>query len=564
MALGPGALSLLLQPTHVNNPASGQGIFRAAEQMENKKQNAWYRGQREQELDFQKRQHDFEVGKFAYGVQDKKRLEEMSVYDEFLEAEALQDPQKMLAAWNKARARGVTAPNYEEKINQLFKAQDTKGEGTAPETSPAAETAAPAPQKPPSGGIKGPLVGESIGDGWEVLETPPEAMEEEPRPAQWLTNEMEARGEIPVQPMPGWERSPFTGEVLPPLPQGSITTQSGPPPGIGGPPGLRGGLPQSPAPQQPQAPPGATVVYGSDGRPLGTVDPETAMARSRERVRAGLSPLMENARTPEEKRAAAIAMDSGQRLVGSMTVDKVIQNAQARYDAELGRDTAKTVARGGKEAGGAPAAGSGAGSFTEDTGLESQDYRINQAAKSIAEGLKQAYNTRALNQAASAYRAMVANAKANTGPQNLAAVKHMLQITENGRLSNQDLEMALASGGRLNALHGQLMAWTAEGRLPPGYLKSVQAYGKVLEAIELEKRAEIYEEGLASIMGNRLFASLAPEDQEWWANWVAGYASNTMRMVKQKPLRKKGKKGETADAPPADGDAEADAIMGGD
>lgn len=564
MALGPGALQLLLQPTHVNNPASGQGIHRAAELVERKRNSAWEQQQAGREFEHEKQKHDFEVGKFVHGVQDKKRLEEMSVYDELLEAEASQDPQKMLAALNKARARGVTAPGYEEKINNLYKSDGGKGQATEPEKSPEAPAATP----PPKGGIKGPIVGENIGDGWEVVETPPEAMAEggpPPRPAQWLTNEMEARGEISVQPQPGWERSPFTGEMLPPLPQESITTQAGPPPaGIAGPQGLRGGLPQGPASQQPPAPPGATVVYGSDGRPLGTVDPETATARSRERVRAALSPLMENARTPEEQRAAAIAMDSGQRLVGTMTVDKIVENAQQRYDAELGRDTAKTVARGGKEAGGAPAAGSGAGSYTEDTGLENQDFRINDSARQIAEGLKRAYNTKALNEAVSANAAMVANAGANTGVQNLAAVKHMLQITENGRLSNQDLEMALASGGKLNQLHAQLMAWTAEGRLPPGYLKSVQAYGKVLQAIELEKRAEIYEEGLASIRANRLFASLSPEDQEWWAQWVAGYASNTMRRVKQKPLRKKGKKGEQTEAPAGDADAEADALMGGD
>lgn len=565
MALGPGALSLLLQPTHVNNPARGDGVFRAADQLEQQRQNQWYRGQREQETAEQRRQfdvsHGLEQKKFDYLGQEKRRTEEMSVYDELLEAEASQDPQKMLAALNKARARGVTAPGYEEKINELFKSGGEKGEATQPEETP---TAQPKPEAPTKGGIRGPIVGESIGDGWEVVETPPEATGEPERPAQWLTNEMEARGEIPVQPMPGWERSPFTGEMLPPLPQESVTTQNGMSPQggpwndgvqrgpvgpiepipnhvggpqqptpipnhIGGPPGLRGGLPQGPAPQQAPAPSGATVVYGSDGKPLGTVDPETAMARSRERVRAALSPLTEQARTPEEKRAAAIAMDSGQRLVGSMTVDKIIQNAQERYDAELGRDTAKTVARGGKAAGAGEVAAGAPPDKTmyERAGRSPEEIRAiaaigNYVHTKIIQKAQQVHNTKELQRVAGTARAVAAKVNKEGGFAQRQSIRDILRMTEGARQTDADLNYALRGDGALGQLHLKLNEYIASGTLPHNFKQQISDYATLLDAHnrDRQKKAAAYAREFA-MQDTGLRDMVGEEDLAHWAEQAA-------------------------------------------
>lgn len=502
MALGPGALSLLLQPTHVNNPARGDGVFQAARIQEEKQQNQWYRGQREQETAEQRRQfdvsHGFEQKKFDYLGQEKRRLEKAAAWDELLDADASQDPQKMLAAWQKARAKGINVPGYEEHLNNLFgekKPAGTPAAAPADKKDAALSAELDKVQSDALEGIQGPFgsdigknVGQGIGDGWEVVETPPEARTAEP-------------------PM---ERSPFTGQMAPPAE-------------LGPPQGLAGGLHSAPQPQQP---PGALVAYDEEtGQAIGTVSPETAIARSRARLREALSPLVENARTPEEQRAAAIAMDTGQRGVGTMPVDKLIASAQERYDAELGRDTAKTVARGGKAAGtGEVAAGAPPDkTMYERAGRSPEEIRANIAIGNyvhtkLIQPAQRIHKTQERIRLVGLVRSLAAKAGSSSGLAQRQAIREVIRESEGARQTDADLNYILNAPGAIARLHMKLNEWVAGGTIPHNFKQQLLDYATLLSAWNRTKQEEARDYIYEQIMKDpTLRDSVTEEDAYRWA-----------------------------------------------
>jgi len=539
MALGPGAIGNLTQyiPYRAANP--GESFLRGVESREREQQNQWYRSQKEKEYDRgiieEDRNFALKTAEFASAEQraaEAQRLRKAAAYDELLEAGRGNDPTRLRSAIYAAQAVGIGVDGAEDKLRELESGQSDQQPGppgqeqpgTKKPMSPEDQAISSELDKVRGDALKGlgdqtPQPGESIGDGWEVVETPPEAKTEAPAPAQWLTNEMEARGEIPVQPGPGMGMglSPFTGLAPSPGEQ-ALPPQSMPQAGVGG----LGGLSPAPAPQKPRG----MVAYDMDtGEPLGAIDHERGSARAAEKVGYVFDALGSNARNDKEKRAAAIAKDTAIRMLGQpgVTIEEAIAEGHKRYDHETGNDTAKSVARGGKEEESIPT-GTYGGGFSQGTEIGQRELQLHDRAERMGKDMSGLHSVKNVNTAAAIGSQLLSQLKSGNSVSQNEVITHLIKMTQGAKSTDADRQFFLSSSGKLDQYELMFRRWAASGSLPPDFRKNIEAYVGLLQAHNLELKAAVYEKAYNRAMETVIFSGLPPELQEQFARQVANAA----------------------------------------
>ncbi len=585
MALGPGAIGNLTQyiPYRAANP--GESFLRGVESREREQQEQWYRGQKEKEYDrgVIEGDRDFALEAAAFESAEKRhaeaqRLRKAAAYDELLEASRGNDPTRLRSAIYAAQAVGIGVDGAEDKLRELESGQGAQQPAAPGQGQLGAEKPMTPEEKALSGeldqvkadamkglgGTETPQPGESIGDGWEVVETPPEAKAEAPAPAQWLTDEMEARGEIPVQPGPGMGLgmglSPFTGQAPSPGEQ-ALPPPGTPQVGIGG----LGGLSPAPAPQ-----PRGMIAYDMDtGEPLGPIDHERGSARAAEKVGYVFDALGSNARNDKEKRAAAIAKDTAIRMLGQpgVTIEEAIAEGHKRYDHETGNDTAKSVARGGKEEEGIPTGAYGGG-FTEGTGIGPRELQLHDRAERMGKDMSGLHSVKNVNGALGIGGQLLSQLKSGNSVSQNEVITHLIKMTQGAKSTDADRQFFLSSSGKLDQYELMFRRWAASGSLPPDFRKNIEAYVGLLQAHNLELKAAVYEKAYNRAMETVIFSGLPPELQEQFARQVANAAvgeggggrlrgEKTRERIKGREKDEKGKKSSRAE----ELDAEADKLL---
>jgi hypothetical protein len=367
---------------------------------------------------------------------------------------------------------------------------------------------------------------------------------------------MEARGEIPVQPGPGMGMglSPFTGQASSPGEQ-TLPLPGLPQAGIGG----LGGLSPAPTPQ----PRGMVIVDADTGEELGTLDYDSASARAAARVGTVFDPLIANQRNGNEQRAAAIAKDTALRMLGQpgITVEEAIKEGHRRYDQEMGNETAKSVARGGKDLedqtyGGVSYEKGGRTPEQVRTSKSVADYvhmRIIQKAQNL-------YSTKELVNASAAASSIAAKMTDSNSVSQRGGIRDVIVMTEGKRGTDKDLNYALSGAGKLAQLHMELKSWTDGGDVPQQLKSKFQAYAHLLTALTKKQQAKAmrYAEELVYDDPGLYDFGLSPEDKAYWARQAKrGVAGQAIGLSPRGKAEKE--KGEAAVAEEEGGDADTEA-----
>jgi len=276
---------------------------------------------------------------------------------------------------------------------------------------------------------------------------------------------------------------------------------------------LPGGPPQAPTPQ-----PAATKPAPGPQSPPGppTPDPYVLRKGNTELLRLGapgvdqdaasnyFKGLLDEARSPEEKRAARIAQHTAQLVTQKEGIDKGREAGDRRYQFELNR-LRKGGVGGGTGGGSAPNFGG--------TGMSKQELAVDE--KDAAEyhkqhtELSQRYKLPELGTLDHSLAAVEAAGREKNGTAQLAAVTKALRGMGNvGAMSDKDLDRIMNSSGVWNNLKN-IINRAASGELPPELVtQTVEMAKQQRAAIREHRKAAAAEfEGILNedpfIHGNR-------------------------------------------------------------
>lgn len=644
MALGPGALSLLTQPTHIRNPARGTGMLEYTRQRDQRQKDAWYQQQREKEFeqqsDINERRFGLEEERFEYGKSETIRKEQAAAFDRLQEAIRSKNPDIVSAAVEDAARYGISVPGYQRPQGPVQEAPPQQEERPGPEAPKAAgekPAKATAPWEPPPQGTEpeasapaGKLTEEqarvvsralepsgegaaelgedgsylpvvSDGKGGTVALRPedfqdsPEewaqlmalAQKEAPSPQKtasgvppWLTNELEARGDISYgraqenrqladqmpQAPPPQAPSPQRAAPMPQTPPGVPMPQAQPAPMPQAParmpappraapmpqlpPAMQGAPQQQPPTQGPGAP--LPIVDSRTGRVIGTMDVAGATARARGRIAKAFGDLMQGGASDEERQAAEAAMRVAQSLVGTedIGVQEAIDYGFDVYHRTLNRSTAETVARGGKEEG--ELTRFGAPSLGRTTDIGNLDVRVGSYVyDKIIKNLQGLEATKELVNVGNTMSQLTSSLDADFGFADRQSLRNILLLTEGKRQTDKDLEYALKGAGNIQNILNELEAWTPGGGFTDTFKGQLRNYANLLLAESMKRQANAERRARAAVQGDALLRRLPPEEQELWAQQAERMVSGSYKAPAPKTDREKkgpdAKKGGSAD-----------------
>lgn len=320
--------------------------------------------------------------------------------------------------------------------------------GPPPQLSPAAAWQAPEA----SGAVKAGLAalgGRVPPPGGPPVQPDPVQLEESAYSAPQAAG-FAARGRNPRPPEQGGE-----GKSL--LALGSMyypKEQPAPPP------------PASPATEKPRT--GLRVLQeGKQALSLGGPDAPN-------QVRGTLQSLVDNARTPEEKRSAQVAMDVALGAVQRLGVKEAIDLGLKSYEREQNNNRKTRIGT-----------GKGVGENFGGSGLSKNDYGVrketNAAYRHIFDKTVTSGQLAKLNQGYQALQQALAAAGSGTSTGDIMALKSVIKITDE-RISDADFRVMAGAGGVWSQLSTKLNQFQADadaGRIDPKYMESLR---KTMEA----------------------------------------------------------------------------------
>lgn len=271
------------------------------------------------------------------------------------------------------------------------------------------------------------------------------------------------------------------------------------------PPATPGPAQAAPAPAQPPAPPAMapqrfTVSRG--GKDIMSLNRGIGPGPS---IEADFAPLLQNARTPEEKRAAQIAMQTATAVAQKEGLEKGRLAGKQAYDFELnnGRKTRIGTGKGVGEAG------------FGGTGLSKNEYEVgeDQGAhfQAVVNDVKTRYQLPKMNAALRSVGGMKAQLSTANGVADRNAVRQWIRTTDD-RISDSDFKSTMQGGGAWNQLKSLLGQYTDEGRLSPGYLKQLRDAASKMEAEINEQRSRAAEEAANIARTHPWFSNTDTED----------------------------------------------------
>lgn len=321
-----------------------------------------------------------------------------------------------------------------------------------------------------------------------------------PPPAKWLEDEMLMRGEGQLQESSAGQQSAgFSKSLTPriaPEPmkleesqEGSAANaprqpfvkggndQGAPEPYIPSPPNspqaqAPNSPPAAPPPAPPPAPPQQRFTVSRGGKDIMSLNRGIGPTPS---IEADFAPLIANARTPDEQRAAKIALETAKAVAQKEGIEKGRLAGKQAYDFEL-NNARKTRIGTGK--------GIGEEGFG-GTGLSKAEYGVSEDQgdhfQAVVNDIKTRYQLPKMHAALRAVGGMKAQLSTANGVADRNAVRQWIRTTDD-RISDSDFKSTMQGGGAWEQLNTLLKQYTDSGRLSPGYLKQLRDAASGMEA----------------------------------------------------------------------------------
>lgn len=220
--------------------------------------------------------------------------------------------------------------------------------------------------------------------------------------------------------------------------------------------------------------------------------------------------LLNEARSPEEKRAARIAKRTAQLVTEREGIDKGREAGTKAYQFELNR--LRKNGTGGVGSGGAGNYGG--------TGMSKAEYTVSEkddaTARHIVDKTMSEQHVQKLADSETAFQQMLGNLSAGSNLGNLGALKSFIKTTDD-RISDADFRLAAGTGGAWNTLHQKLQYYLSlpdTTQMTPEFLAEIKATANAgLGAINSRKR------DMAKRLSTRLAGApdLSPKSREKWS-----------------------------------------------
>jgi hypothetical protein len=328
----------------------------------------------------------------------------------------------------------------------------------------------------------------------------------------------------PVVPRPGPQRP---GGLPAPAP-----APEAPPPAPGADTGLRPGPArtqyiegQEPA-EAGEASPGQPLVRGYrisfNGQTI-DVDPEQVLERQRTRVAMSLAPLLKNASTPEEQRAAQMAIESAIGAVGTMSPQEAIEFGVKVYQDPLDRGAKETRARiiGG---GGAAAPKGGYGGAP---GLTKEANQVQSGlfddTNTWLNGFESKHGVQKVREAMQAGDKVAGLLSSDNPVSQRAALTATLKQWFSSVTSNTELAFVNQSAGVINQLMMELNKYGDEGRLPADFIAKLKGAVASTQSAFRKHMHDLGTKAASEYLSNGTLTSrMSPEQSQNQADMVFG------------------------------------------
>lgn len=385
------------------------------------------------------------------------------------------------------------------------------------------------------------------------------SLEPGPPPAKWLEDEMLSRGEGQLEEnSAGNQGAGFSKSLTPriaPEPMKLEESNEGSAASAPRQPFVKGGndqgapepyIPESPnAPLAPAAPPAAAPQPGtpaSASPPPAGPPPAPApgkftvsrvgkdiMSLSRgigpaPSIEADFAPLVQNARTPEEKRAATIALETAKAVSAKEGLEKGRLAGKQAYDFELnnGRKTRIGTGRGVGEGG------------YGGTGLDKATLGVrgdtDAAYRHIFDKTVTAGQLSRLNQGSQALSQLNSVAGAGTATGDIMAIKSAIKLTDD-RISDSDFRVMAGSGGFWSEMSTKLKKFAIDadaGRVDARYMQDLRRTANAAAAALKNRRQELADEVANQMLSAPEFRRGDPEHEQEEREYYSAAARNEM------------------------------------
>ncbi len=279
-------------------------------------------------------------------------------------------------------------------------------------------------------------------------------------------------------------------------------------------------------PRQPPAPaPGALATGEPSATPAATPQPaqgglrvlqggkpvlELGAADAPNQVRTTLQSLTANARTPEEKRSAQVAMDVALGAVQRLGVKEAIDLGLKTYEREQNNNR-KTRIGTGKGVGEAGYGGTGLSKAA--LGVKGD---ADAAFRHIYDKSLQVGQMAKLNQGFQALNQLQSTAAAGTSTGDVMALKSAIKLTDE-RISDADFRVMAGAGGVWSTLSSKLKQFAVDadaGRIDARYMEDLKKTASAAVAALNARREQIANEVANEMLVAPEFAFGTPEEEE--------------------------------------------------
>lgn len=295
-----------------------------------------------------------------------------------------------------------------------------------------------------------------------------------------------------------------------------------------------------------QAAPSQPLIKGYrltfDGQTI-DVDPQAVADRQRNRVANALRPLLENASGPEERRAAATAIQGAVRSVGTLSPQQAIELGLKLYQDPLDRGAKEKRARliGGK---GVDSEGyGGVAGLTEDEKKRTLD--TGRYARSLINDEMTRFGVKGIREELAQGEDAISKAKSPDALSQFSSKATLQKMLMKGALSDRDVARLEAAPGQWSRLEQVVNNWTEGGQIPPDVIRQIVAIAQEKNALLRERLDAAGQSAKERVMNDPTLATMAtPEEHEDFGNM--GYGAATGVFAKRKTQRQQGTKAKGA------------------
>lgn len=514
----------------------------------------------DQRMGLQREQFGFEQKKYGEGQSRLGDTDLNGALDSFHKAVAGGDPDE-ISYWRQrlqmlqgtqVREEGAQNQGPLATVNQDGQQSPEQAQALKPQTErqgqlsselngPRITPPAAAPGEPVD--VPTPLTGEEqqLSADWQ------KSLEPGPPPAKWLEDEMLQRGEGQLQESSaGNQGAGFSKSLTPRIAPDPTELAEGPQKPFE--PYVKGGgegapepyIPEPPQPAAPQAPP--AQPQGAQSAPAAPPPPATApqkftvsrggkdiMSLNRgigpgPSIEADFAPLVANARTPEEKRAAQIALQTATAVAQKEGLEKGRLAGKQAYDFELNNGR-KTRIGTGKGVGEEGYGGTGLGKA--ELGVRSD---TDSAYRHIFDKTVTAGQLSKLNQSAQALNQLTSTAAAGTATGDVMALKSAIKMTDD-RISDGDFRVMSGAGGFWSEMSTKLKKFALDadaGRIDARYMLDLKKTAAAAASALSSRRQELADEVANQMLSAPEFRRGDPEHEQEEREYYSNAARNEM------------------------------------